>query len=108
MNIFELYKTELERIKNGQYKFEPSLTIEEYNKYVYKLFNDQTKNKNEKGLTNELLISGNLHRSGYNTIVLNDRNKDYDISISKDGKENFIECKFDNLAHKTNNFYFEC
>lgn len=66
-----------------------------------------TDNKNLKGLANELLISGNLHNKGANTLVLNDCNPNFDIKINKGNKTNYIECKLDTKAEKTNNLYFE-
>lgn len=77
-----------------------------YNIVKYTL-NDISNNKNKKGTINELLISGNLAKKGYNTIVLNDKCKDYDIFVEKDNKSNYIECKLDNTAHIYDNFYFE-
>lgn len=64
-------------------------------------------NKNYKGLSNELLISGNLHKAGYTTKVLNDFNPSYDIKATKADKQYYIECKLDALVEHTNNFYFE-
>jgi hypothetical protein len=60
-------------------------------------------NKNKKGLSNELLINGNLKLKGHNGHVLNDHNPNYDIIADKFE----IECKLDTLSDKTNNFYFE-
>lgn len=65
------------------------------------------KDKFKRGLSNELAISGNLSQKGIQTKVLNDKNPNYDIEICKDGSTNYIECKLDALADKTNNFYFE-
>lgn len=63
--------------------------------------------KNQKGLFNELLISGNVHLHNIDTKVLNDHNPNYDIEISKDGKHTFIESKLDMKSEQTDNFYFE-
>lgn len=71
---------------------------------IEKVFKNQ-KNKNLLGTANELLISGNLANKGYQTKVLNDRNPNYDISITKDNQTNYIECKLD--LYPSNNFYFE-
>lgn len=65
------------------------------------------RNKNYKGLLNELLISGNLHNAGYITQVLNDFNPNYDIKAINGDKLYYVECKLDGLVEYTNNFYFE-
>lgn len=64
-------------------------------------------NKKYRGLSNELLIAGNLHKAGYATKVLNDFNPNYDIEATKGDKKYYIECKLDALVEHTNNFYFE-
>lgn len=71
------------------------------------MINEYPNSKNEAGLSNELLIAGNLAKKGFDTAVLNDHNKDYDIIVIRDKKIAYIECKLDNQAHIYGNFYFE-
>ena len=66
-----------------------------------------TGNKNTQGLINELLVSGNLSKVGLQCRVLNDKNPNYDIEITKDNRVYYLECKLDLMAEKTGNLYFE-
>lgn len=83
------------------------MIIEDYPERIIKGFNNETYTKNQKGTLNECLIADKLLDSKYKVRVLMNDNPNYDLIISKDGKTNEIECKLDNTAHLTGNFYFE-
>lgn len=72
-------------------------------KHHFQLFN----NKNNQGLINELLVSGNLSKFGLSCKVLNDNNPNYDIKVSKGNRYNYLECKLDLKVEATRNLYFE-
>ena len=106
--LIEVYKEVLNKIKVSDIKL---VGVPTNIDIVYYTLNDFVKHrenpKKKVGTVNELLIAGNLYKKGYNAVVQNDNNKDYDILIDKDRKHNIIECKLDNEVHRYDNFFFE-
>jgi len=68
---------------------------------------DTVRNKNRKGVINELLMCDNLLTNGYETTVLNDNNPNWDMLLTKADRKFYLESKLDNTSHITGNFYFE-
>ena len=80
--LIEVYKEVLNKIKVSDIKL---VGVPTNIDIVYYTLNDFVKHrenpKKKVGTVNELLIAGNLYKKGYNTVVPNDNNKDYDILI---------------------------
>lgn len=106
--LIELYKETLNKMRIGKIAYIGiPINIDIVNYTLNDFLKDKSDSKKKAGTMNELLIAGNIYKKGYNTIVPNDNNRNYDILIDKDGKHNVIECKLDNIANIYDNFFFE-
>ena len=79
----------------------------DYDKIIGYVFENLCNTKNIKGTINECLIAGNLSKYGYEVLVNNDRNPEYDILLKRNGIEYLLECKLDNQVSRFGNFFFE-
>ena len=79
----------------------------DYDKIIGYVFENLCNTKNIMGTINECLIAGNLSKYGYEVLVNNDRNPEYDVLLKRNGIEYLLECKLDNQVSRFGNYYFE-